>query len=62
MSIFCLKVQHIIRCPHHQSISVLLYFHCFRIKYSIETIHKHTDNDQTGQDLDELILDELDLI
>ena len=58
-AIFCLKVQHIICCPNPQSIIVLLYLHCFRIKYSIETIHKLTDHDQTGLNLDELIWDEL---
>ena len=40
---FCLQVQHIICCPHHQSIIVLLYLHWFRIKYSIQTTHKQTD-------------------
>ena len=59
---FCLKVQHIICCPHHQSIIVLLYLHWFRIKYSIQTIHKQIDHDQTGLNLDELIWDELALV
>ena len=59
---FCLQVQHIICCPHHQSIIVLLYLHWFRIKYSIQTTHKQTDHDQTGLNLDELIFDELDLV
>ena len=59
---FCLKVQHIICCPNPQSIIVLLYLHWFRIKYSIQTIHKQTDHDQTGLNLDKLILDELDLV
>ena len=59
---FCLKVQHIICCPNLQSIIVLLYLHWFRIKYSIQTIHKQTDHDQTGLNLDELIWDELALV
>ena len=58
---FCLKVQHIICCPNPQSIIVLLYLHWFRIKYSIQTIHKQTDHDQTDLNLDELIWDELAL-
>ena len=45
---FCLKVQHIICCPNPQSIIVLLYLPWFRIKYSIQTIHKQTDYDQTA--------------
>ena len=40
----------------------LLYLHWFRIKYSIQTIHKQTDHDQTGLNLDELILDEFALV
>ena len=59
---FCLKVQLIIWCPNPQSIIVLLYLHWFRIKYSIQTIHKQTDHDQTGLNLDELILDEFALV
>ena len=59
---FCLKVQHIICCPHHQSIIVLLYLHWFRIRYSIQTIHKQTYHDQTGLNLDELIWDQLALV
>ena len=59
---FCLKVQHIICCPHHQSLIVLLYLHWSRITYSIKTIHKQTDHDQTGLNLDELIWDELALV
>ena len=55
---FCLKVQHIICCPNPQSIIVLLYLHWIRITYSIKTIHKQTDHDQTGLNLDELIWDE----
>ena len=58
----CLQVQHIICCPNPQSIIVLLYLHWFRIKYSIQTIHKQTDHDQTGINLDELIWDELALV
>ena len=54
-----LKVQHIICCPNPLSIIVLLYFLWLRIKYSTHTIHKQTDHDQTGLDLDELIWDEL---
>ena len=49
-------------CPNPQSIIVLLYLHWFRIKYSIQTIHKQTDHDQTGINLDELIWDELALV
>ena len=59
---FWLKVQHIICCPNPQSIIVLLYLHWFRIKCSIQTIHKQTDHDQTGLNLDELIWDELALV
>ena len=59
---FCLKVQHIICCPHHKSIIVLLYLHWFRIKYGIQTTYKQTDNDQTGLNLHELIWDELALV
>ena len=59
---FCLKVQYIICCPNLQSIIVLLYLHWFRTKYSIQTIHKQTDHDQTGLKLDELIWDELVLV
>ena len=58
----CLKVQHIICCPHHQSIIVLLYLHLFRVTYSIQNIHNQTDHDQTGLNLDELIWDELALV
>ena len=61
-ALFCLKVQHIICCPNLQSITVLLYLHWFRIKYSTQTIHKQSDHDQTGLNLDELILDELALV
>ena len=50
-----LKVQHITCRPNSQSIIVLLYLHWFRIKYSIQTIHKQTNLDQTGLNLDELI-------
>ena len=61
---FCLKVQHIICCTDPQSIIVLLYMylHWLRITYSIKTIHKQTDHDQTGLNLDELIWDELALV
>ena len=59
---FWLKVQHIICCPNPQSIIVLLYLHWVRIKYSIQTIHKQTNHDQTGLNLDELIWDELALV
>ena len=59
---FCLQVQHIICYPNPQSIIVLLYLHWFMIKYSIQTIHKNTDHDQTGLNLDELIWDELALV
>ena len=38
---------------------VLLYLLWFRIKYSIQTIHKQTDDGQTGLSLDELIWDEV---
>ena len=48
--------------PESQSIIVLLYLHWFRIKYSIQTIHKQTDHDQTGLNFDELIWDELALV
>ena len=61
-AIFCLQVQHIICCPHHQSIIVLLYLHWLMIMYSIKTIHKQTDHDQTGLNLDELIWDKLALV
>ena len=54
--------QHIICCQNPQSIIVLLYLHWFRIKYSIQIIHKQTDHDQTGLNLDELIWDELALV
>ena len=40
---------------------VLLYLHWFR-KYSIQTIHKQTDYDQTGLNLDELIWDKYTLM
>ena len=56
---FCLKVQHIICCPNPLSIIVLLYPNWCRIKHSIQTTHKQTDNDQTGLNLDELIWNEL---
>ena len=59
---FCLKVQHIICCPNPQSIIVLLYLHWFIIKYSVQTIHKHTDHNQTGLNFDELIWNELVLV
>ena len=59
---FCLQVKHIICCPNPQSIIVLLCLHWLRINYSIQTIHKHTDHDQTGLNLDELIWDELALV
>ena len=63
LSWFCfLKVQHMICCPNPQSIIVLLYLHWLRIKYSIQTIHKQTDHDQTGLKLEELIWDELALV
>ena len=39
-----------------------LYLHRFRIKYSIQTIYKQTNHDQTGLNLDELIWDELPLM
>ena len=55
---FCLLVQHIICCPNIQLKIVLIYLHWFRIKYSIQTITKQTDHDQTGLNLDELIWDE----
>ena len=59
---FYLQVQHIICCPNPQSIIVLLYLHWIRITYSIKTIHKQTDHDQTVLNLDELIWDELALV
>ena len=31
---------------------VLLYLHWFRIKFTIQTIHKQTDDDQTGPDFE----------
>ena len=49
-------------CPNPQSIIVMLYLHWFRIKNSIQTIHKQTDHDQIGFNLDGLIWDELALI
>ena len=58
----CLKDQHITCCPNPKSIIVLLYIHWFRIMYSIQTIHKQTDHEQTGPTLDELIWDELALV
>ena len=54
--------QHIICCPNPQSFIALLYLHWLRIKYSIKTIHKQTDHDQTGLNLDKLIWDELALV
>ena len=49
-------------CPRPKSIIVLLYPHWFKINYSIQSIHKQTDDDQTGLNLDELIWDELALV
>ena len=53
MVIFCL-IFFLICWPNPLSITVLLYLHWLRIKYSIQTIHKQTDHDQTGLNLDEL--------
>ena len=49
-------------CPNPRSIIVLLYLHWLRIKYSIQTIHKQTDHDETSLSLDELIWDKLALV
>ena len=46
------------KLPESLSIIVLLYLHWLKIKYSIQSIHKQTDHDPTGLNLDELILDE----
>ena len=34
----------------------------FLTKYGIKTIHKQTDHDQLGLNLDELVSDEFDLV
>ena len=49
--------------PESQAINFfLLYSRLFKINYSIQSIHKQTDDDQTGLNLDELIWDELALV